>query len=575
MWSAVPKVGVFLPAALAAALALACGPVDSAPAPAGGPPGYVPTPEAPEPPPEGRTPRRLRRLTSGEMQAVIGDLLGEPGPGLAGVYLPDPRVEGYDNDAVALGVSESKIEEIVMAAERVAAHLIAGDRLDRQAPCPPGEAPAACARAFARRAATLAWGRPPSDEELDRLAGVYQIGQQGEGEGHRGGLALVTQALLTSPNFLYRSELGADVDVVGGEDLGAASGAAPAGSVSLTAFETASALSFLLRGSRPDAPLLEAAERGELAGPQGREQQARRLLTSTTGRRQVERFLRGWLGLDDVAMINKDVGMYPFFSPRARRALDRELSTFVDHVLGAGSGQLDELLLADYTFPAPELAPFYGPELLGPPGDFERRPLDGERRRGLLSSPAFLAAHALIDHTNPVERGLMVRGRMFCQDVAPPPPDVLAETPRGPELTTRQRYEAHVRDPRCRTCHQLIDGLGFGFEQFDAAGRFRTHENGVEVDARGEIVGTDVDGPFRGPVELSRRLLRSAQFRRCFVEQLFRYSEGRAVEAADAPEIDHLASLFERSERRIDELFVRLVRRPGFVLRRSLPEQTP
>jgi Protein of unknown function (DUF1592)/Protein of unknown function (DUF1588)/Protein of unknown function (DUF1585) len=369
--------------------------------------------------------------------------------------------------------------------------------------------------------------------------------------------------VLQSPHFVYRSELGAPA-------AGDASGA-----VSLTGLEIASALSFLLRGSRPDGPLLEAALRGELVIPEAREREARRLLASEAGRRRMGHFLRSWLGLEDVAMINKDVGAYPFFSPRARRALDRELGTFLDHVLKEGA-QLDELLLADYTFPSPELMPFYGDELLEPPGDFERRRLDPTRRRGVLSSPAFNAAHALIDQTNPVERGLMVRSRFFCQDVAPPPPDILVQAPSGPpQQTTRQHFEDHSRDSRCSPCHRLIDPLGYGFEQFDAVGRYRTEERGIPVDARGEIVGTDVDGTFVGPVELAPRLLRSAQFRRCFVKQVYRYSEGRSVEYSDDRELDYLASLFEKAEHRIDELFVRLVRRPAFVLRKVVPEVGP
>jgi hypothetical protein len=411
MCPAVPKVGAFLPTSLLCFLATSCGPGDQPSGPPSSLPGYVPTPQVAEPAPEARTPRRLRRLTNFEMEEVIADLLGGERLGLGSTFLPDPRVEGYDNDSVALGVSESKLEEIVMTAERVAAHLTAGDNLARHAPCAARDdqkqEQASCARAFATRAAARAWGRPPSPQELERLDGIYRVGQEGGGEGYRGGVALLTQAVLQSPHFVYRTELG---ETPAGAD---------ASTVSLSGVEVASALSFLLRGSRPDETLLAAGLRGDLSSPDGREREARRLLASGAGRRRLSHFLRAWLGLDDVAMINKDVGLFPFFNPRARRALDRELTRFLDHVLDGGGGRLDDLMLADYTFPNPELVPFYGDDLLEPPGDFELRRLDPSRRRGLLSSPAFLSAHALIDQTNPVERGLMVRGRFFCQDVAP------------------------------------------------------------------------------------------------------------------------------------------------------------
>jgi hypothetical protein len=121
----------------------------------------------------------------------------------------------------------------------------------------------------------------------------------------------------------------------------------------------------------------------------------------------------------------------------------------------------------------------------------------------------------------------------------------------------------------------MIDPLGFGFEQFDAVGRYRTTENNQPVDARGEIVATDVNGSFVGPAELAARLVQSAQFRRCFVQQAYRFSEGRSVDHRDDREIDYLASLFEKADHRLDELFVRLVRRPSFVLRQLAVEATP
>jgi hypothetical protein len=229
-------------------------------------------------------------------------------------------------------------------------------------------------------------------------------------------------------------------------------------------------------------------------------------------------------------------------------------------------------LLADYSFPGPALAPIYKDDLLDPIGEFTRVRLD-PRRRGLLSSPSFLATHALVDQTNPVERGLMVRSSLFCQEVSPPPPQVLAVTPPGgPGVTTRAKYSRHSDDPFCRACHALMDPIGFGLEAFDTLGRFRTEDNGQPVDARGELLQTDIDGPFTGPAELSQRLPRSALFRRCFVQQMWRFAEGRSVQAADDPEIRGLAWRFEQDDHRIADLVVELVSRPSFVLRLATEE---
>jgi hypothetical protein len=495
-----------------------------------------------------QTPRRVRRLNNFEMENVLADALGTR-LDLTKGFLPDPRAEGYDNDVATLAISGSKVEEVASAAERAAA-FIATD-VPRFAPCPATDAPAGCARAFADRLARKAWGRIPSQEELNRLAGVFQVAM--DSEGYAAGIGLVAQAVLQSPQFVYVSELGGE----------------PAnGQVQLDQFEIASQLSLLLLGARPDPLLFEAAAAGQLASDEARERQARRMLATPASRRHLLRFFRSWLGL--TRSINKDTAVVPIFVPLMRQAVNRELDTFLDHVL-ATSSRLDDLMLADYTFPSPILAGIYGEDLLGTPGDFTMVRLH-PRRRGLLSSPAFLATHALINQTNPVERGLMIRTRLLCQDIAPPPPDVNTQPPNGTMgQTTRQKYEGHLTEPRCRGCHTLMDPLGFGFEEFDLIGRYRTKEGDQPIDARGEIVNTDVDGPFTGPVQLAAKLAGSAEFRRCFVKQLWRFAEARAAIGADDQEIDALAARFETAEHRIDELLVAFVRKPSFILRKVEP----
>lgn len=512
------------------------------------PPAYVPTPTVNEVPEQPQTPRRLRRLNNTQMENVLADVLGAR-LDLTRGFLPDPRAEGYDTDATALGISDSKVDEIATAAERAAAYATTPAQLERLAPCPAGQEPATCARAFLDRVVPPAWGRGPSEAEAARLLQVFRVGH--EHEGYAAGIGLVLQALLQAPQFVYLSELG---------------GPPRDGRVTLTGPEIASQISFLLRGARPDAALLAAATAGELATHEGRERQARRLLGAPQVRQHLAGFLRAWLGVD--RFVNKDLAVVPIFVPTVRLALEKELVTFLDHVLATTGGRLDDLMLADYSFPSPLLAPIYGDDLLSTPGEFTRVSWH-PRRRGLLSSASFLATHALISQTNPVERGLLIRSRLFCQEIPPPPPDVLAQTPIGPPaLTTRQKYEAHTTEPRCRTCHQFMDPLGFGLEEFDLLGRYRTMEGDQLIDARGAIVGTDVDGTFTGPAALADRLMKSAQFRRCFVKQLWRWGEGRAAGDADDAELDALATAFERGDHRLDELLVAVVRKPTFITRR-------
>jgi hypothetical protein len=521
--------------------------VDAAPGPeVGGKPTMV----GGELPTEPQTARRIRRLNNVEMENVLSDVLGGR-LDLTKGFLPDAREEGYDNDAVALGISDSKVDEVATAAERAAGFITAPANLTRFAPCTATDDPAACARAFADRTARKAWGRLPTSDELDRLGTVFKVGR--DQEGYAAGIGLVAQAVLESPYFIYVSELG---------------GAPDQGRVKLTDFEIAAQLSLLLRGSRPDQPLFDAAVAGGLSSPDARESQARRLIASPESRRHLADFIRSWLEL--TRPVNKDMAIVPILMPPLRAAMYRELAMFLDYVL-SNSGRLDELMLADYTFANPALKQIYGADLLAAPGDFTKVPLD-PRRRGILSSPMFLATHALINQTNPIERGLVVRTRLLCQDIPPPPPDVVAQTPTpGPGQTTRQKYEEHSKQPRCRACHQYMDPIGFGFEQFDLLGRYRTKEGEIPIDASGNLAGTDVDGPFTGPAQLAQRLMTSPTFRHCFVQQLWRFAESRAAGPEDDPEIDALAGAFERADHRIDELLIAIVRKPTFILRRVTP----
>lgn len=433
-------------------------------------PNAPPSPVAPLPPgPD--VPRQLRRLSNAELDAVASELVGQP-LNLTDGFLQEPRVDGFDNDAQALIVTDAKLDDFVAIAETVASKISA-----------PGCEAEPCALAFASELARKAYGRPLTPQELERLGVVYRAG-----ENSTEGLRLVVEAMLLSPHFAYRTELGVDGR--------------------LTQLEAASAISFLFLGTRPDAPLLEAALTGQLDDSHARVRHARRLLATDRGQLHLRELLLSWLDLHDMEQVSKSPAEFGFFTLPVRQAMATELALFLDDAAYGADGTLRGLFTSSRAFPNPTLQPIYAS--------------GGPVRRGILSLPGFLAHHSAVDHTAPVMRGLFIRARLLCDEIAPPPPLALANPPNPGDhtRTNRQKYAAHSNVPACVGCHHLMDPIGFGLENFDPVGRYQTVDNAQPIDGTGVLEGTDIDGPFTGPAELGVKLGASAQVRRCFASTL-------------------------------------------------------
>jgi Protein of unknown function (DUF1588)/Protein of unknown function (DUF1592)/Protein of unknown function (DUF1595)/Protein of unknown function (DUF1587)/Protein of unknown function (DUF1585) len=475
---------------------------------------------------------RLRRLSDTEVDRVMRTISPEQTPS-TGAFTPEPRVGGFDNNANALLVSDGKLEDYLTLARQAAETLTTPAQLARS-PCPPDSQPGPCAIRFAEALSPRIFGRSLTDDERQRLQTVFRVGA--ESSTFRSGLATMLQAMFLSPYFLYRTELASE------DHPGV-----------FNATDIASRLSFMLTGQRPDAELSTHAS--ELFDPAIRQAEALRLLRTEAGKTQLRYFVRSWLRLTNVAMLSKELGQHFAFTPAVRQAMSREIDVFIDHVITHKESRLDEIFLADYGFPGPALGETYGDDLMKPIGAFEQTPFNVERRRGILSYPGFLAAHAPIDLTSPVMRGAFVRGELFCQDISPPPLGLEIVPPApDPTQTTRQRFSIHAASPGCASCHRYMDPIGFGFENFDAVGRYRTEENGLPIDATGELFETDVDGTFVGPGGLGQKLVQSRMFARCFVTQYVRFAEGSADVVGESCRIEHLTDVFIESGFRIDTL---------------------
>lgn len=499
---------------------------------------------------DGLTSRRLRRLSVREYAGVVSDLLGaEFGDDVLATLAFEPRLGGFDNQDSALFVSASFQEDVAKLAQDLASKIDVASL----APCPDSDGSDACLEAFTGAFAERAYGRPLSAAEEERLAKVAATA-----EDYPTSVRLVVEVVLQSPNFLYVSELG-PVDAA----------ADPGQPVALTQYEIASQLSFLLLGSRPDAILLEKAQTNGLARAEAIEAEAERLLQSDAGRASLSRFVTGWLDMAPIAEAPKSTVAFPELTDLVVTAMQREFDGFLNQQIAGGEGTLTALMTAQSADIPTALAPIYGADLDPDAG------LDPTRRVGVLSLPGLLTYHASNQHSGPVERGLFVRRQLLCQEVPPPPPSVLDRIADNPvdsgdtTKTTRQKFEVHLDEPSCSACHLQFDPIGFGLEQMDGIGRFRTLENGLLVDSRGALHETDVDGPFEGVVELSNKLSESAAFEACMAEHFFRFAESRPPEAGDRCVVESFADRFAASGGRLKELVLAYVSHPSFALRKE------
>jgi hypothetical protein len=500
-------------------------------------------------------PTGLRRLTAEQYDNTVRDLLGVTTlPSVQFSFAPDERVGPFTSNGTA-PVVDLQVEQYMAAAEGIAAEVV-GD-LAGILPCDPGAmGEQACAEEFITTLGMRAYRRPLDASELSRLMGVYE-----EGRSHgdfSDGVRLAIQGVLQSPFFLYHTEQGEAGD---DGDL-----------VALDGHAVASRLSYFLWNTMPDDALFAAAASGGLDSSSGLEAQLDRMLADPKAEEAIASFHLQWLGADEIAHLEKDSSVYPAFHAGLASAMLEETSRFTSWVLREGDATLDTLFTAEFTFTDdPELLALYGVTLPDGhvPGD--PVPLPEGQRAGLLTHASLMASHAHANQTSPIHRGVLVRENLFCQMLPPPPPDVDDVPPDpDPNATTRERFAQHTADPSCAGCHNLIDPLGFGLENYDSIGAFRTMEGDLPVDASGELIATDIDGPFDGAVELAGRLVQSQQVRQCVAQQWFRFALGRGDAEEDACTMERLYDSFESSGNDVRVLLRELVLSDAFRYRRSL-----
>ena len=545
---------------------------------------------------EGETgPKQLvRRLTHAQYDNTVRDLLGDYSKP-AERFPPEDYVDGFKNQLTGQGMPPLLVETYSSAAERLALNAFRIGDINGLIPCAPSQGNGTsrqssagssratadkwawndqkCRDAFVRRFGLRAFRRPLSEDEVKRYSTVFSE-QARVSRRFLDGARVVVEAMLQSPNFLFHVEAGPD-----GRH---------------TEYEVASRLSYLLWNTMPDEALFEAAAKGELSTPAGRDAAARRMLQNVPkGRDALDQFFEEWLRFDRVVNAVK-ANRYQAFTPELALAMAEETRTLLHHLVWNDRNFM-ELLTADYSFLTSELAEVYG--LPAPKDQFEMVTFPADSNRaGILGQGTFLASTAGPTDTSPTARGIFIRERLLCQHVPPPPPGVITtlpdplvdgQQPKG----RRQLMVEHVENPTCASCHRLMDPIGFGFEHFDAIGQYRQQEMipvpgrrgggggggrggpppiPLEIDAQGEIAGIP-NSNFSGAKQLGTILANSPVCQECVVRQTFRYAYGRHETASDENTIHQLYDQFKASGFKFKSLLVALVQSPEFLRQWNSP----
>jgi hypothetical protein len=506
----------------------------------------------------GRAP--LRRLTRFEYNNTVRDLLGDD-TNPANAFPSEEIGNGFGNDADAQAVSSLLAEQYSAVAEDVATRATetpaklatlascAGDITDSTDTA----TEEACVAELVDRLAMRAYRRPLADGEAEELVALQQAIRVDATFAIS--IAAVIEAVLQSPDFLYRVEWGEEDDE---------------GHLRPTGHEMATRLSYFLWGTMPDDELFAAAQSGELRTADGVLAHAARMLDDPRSRPVVRFFFDNMLPISALHQLERDDARYPTYTAQIGVLMREETQTFLEHEIFEGPGTWPGALTADYSFMNEALAQYYG--VAGVTGEeFQKVQLDTTQRLGLLTHAGVVAGTIHSNETNPVVRGSFIVQKLMCNTIPLPTGDVLAEVkPPDPDsgATARERYEQHSEDPVCASCHHLMDPVGLALENYDAVGLWRDSENGVTIDASGSVPNTE--GTVNGPVELVRKIAEAPQTHACFARQWSNFAYGRTLGPDDDCVTDRIESEFVAADYDIRELLLALTQTDAFLY---LPEE--
>ncbi len=494
-------------------------------------------------------PRQLvmRRLSGEQYQNVIHDVFG-PTIELGGRFEPDLRVGGLL--AVGSGdvsITAAGIEQYDTMSRRIAGQVVDEKRRDMMLRCKPANAAApddVCAGQVMARVGRILYRRPLSQTELQAYVTAANVGAV-KTKSFYAGLQLSLAAMLSSPKFLFRTEMSEpDPDHAGGWRL--------------DAYSKASQLSFFLWNSGPDQILLDAADSGKLNTRKGVAEQVERMIASQRLEEGVRAFFIDNFGFDQFETLTKDTTLFPKFSAQAAAdAQEQTLKTIVDLLL-KNKGDYRDIFTTKKTFITQELGAIYRIPVVdtlpnGAPDTWQPYEFAAtDPRGGILTQVAFTALHSPPGRGSPTLRGKALREVLLCQKVPAPPAavkfDIVQDTNNPLYKTARDRLAAHANNPVCAGCHKIIDPIGLALENFDGAGAYRTTEQGAKIDTSGMLDGVN----FTNAAELGKVVHDNPATTSCLVNRLSAYAIGRPVQ--EAAWLDDLKQRFSASNYQLPAL---------------------
>jgi hypothetical protein len=462
---------------------------------------------------------------------------------------------GFDNEADALYVTEQLRRQLFDASEKLAERVTAdGAALARLVPADAPADVAGRARAFITSFGLRAFRRPLTDTEVTDHLALFNQGPTlyPNVDAFNAGASLVLQAMLQSPHFLYRTELGTE---------------AVAGKVPLDDYEVSAKLAFALTNTMPDDELFAAAAAGQLRDSASIAAQARRLASGPRGTAGISNFNFQVYRLGAYDGITRNTTDFPDFTPSTPAAMRTEVLTFLDWIFTEGKSVKD-FYTAPVGFVNSALAPLY--ELTGnfSNDSFTKVDLDPAQRSGLLTQPGFLSSYITGTDPDIIHRSVFIATRILCVELPPPDPNATPLVDLQPNMTNRERVETTTGAGTCgESCHAIMNPLGYSLENYDAIGKYRTMDRGKPVNAADGYAFDEQYKTFTNGVEMSHLLAEAKEMHSCYVKNLMGYLHGRLLASEEGPMVDYYARVSRAGMISLRDLELALVTSDSFVNR--------